>query len=414
MAIVENFWLKDQTKKLGGAVIYQAMGQTRSRRLATSIANPRTQSQMTQRVKWANLVNLYRANRPWMKYAFETKKASQSDYNKFMSLNVASSNIFLPKNVAAAGGCVVDGYLMTQGSLPSVEFVYDSSNDRWVSNIYLGDGLQLQGMTVATFSRALLDNNPAIREGDQLSFIKMTQLTNSESGVPYVVVREYEMLVSLSNISPVSDYLPDDYIDSTESTPMAQLCVMNSGNAGGFVIVLSRTIGGKTFVSSQRIIVANNNALISAYSSAAALQAAIDSYGVSDEPFLTTTTANRDATIFTPNSIVSMTMDDENKVPGQFIQITKALAGKTLVIRFSAPISGTVTGVRLDCISSGQISGFDMLTPTVVDGAVNATFPAASGLPTNAALYELKVIFDDAIYQTAFAIPNEYTIEGLE
>ena len=103
MAIVQTMWMTGTKKKLGGTVLYQAMGQTRQRELAAEISNPRTTQQMTQRVKWSNLVNLYRANRSWMKYAFETKKTNQSEYNKFMSLNVAASAIYLPKNVAAAG-----------------------------------------------------------------------------------------------------------------------------------------------------------------------------------------------------------------------------------------------------------------------------------------------------------------------
>lgn len=414
MAIVENFWLKDQSKKLAGAVIYQAMGQTRSRRLATSVANPRTQSQMTQRVKWANLVNLYRVNRTWMKYAFETKKASQSDYNKFMSLNVTNSNIYLPKNVAAAGGCVVDGYLITQGSLPSVEYVYDQPNDRWNSNIYLGAAYLMLTKTVAQFSQAVLDNNPAIREGDQLSFIRLTQLTNSESGFPYVVVREYEVLMDLSNNNPLFDYLPSDYIDSTEDATMSQLCVNNSGNAGGFIIVLSRTIGGKTFVSSQRIIVANNSALIAAYSSAAALQAAINSYGVSDEPFLTTTTANRDADIFTPNSILYVEIGTRRLVPGQFFQLTKADAASDCVIGFSSPVSGEVSGLSLRTIQGGQTSAVSITGATVVDGNIEFEMPAAAGLPTDAAVYEIIVTVGDVQFQTGFTIPNEYTIQGLE
>lgn len=414
MAIVKNFWLKNSTKKLGGAVMYQAMGQTRSRMLAESIANPRTQSQMTQRVKWANLVNLYRVNRSWMKYSFETKKDNQSDYNKFMSLNVASSNIYLPKNVAAAGGCVVAGYLITQGSLPSIEYAFDGTNDRWLSNIYLGPAFLFNNTTVAQLSKAILDNNPAIREGDQLSFIRMTQLTNTESGYPYVVVREYEMLVSLSNTALVGDYLPLDYVDSSEDGTMSQLCINNSGNAGGFLMVISRTIGGKTFVSSQRIIVANNNALISAYSSAAALQAAIDSYGVSDEPFLTTTTANRDADIFTPNSIIGLDIGLDSYVPGQFVQLTKALATKSIAIRFSAPLSGTVTSLVLGTIQGGHTSYIQIASPTIDSGQVEAEMPAAAGLPTDAALTDIRVMTDSGLFQTGFAIPNEYTIEGLE
>ena len=331
MAIVENFWLKDQRKRLAGAVIYQAMGQTRSRRLAETISNPRTESQMTQRVKWSNLVNLYRANRNWMKYAYETKKQTQSEYNKFMSLNVTSSPIYLPKQVAGAGGCVVAPYQITQGSLPSIEVVTDDA--WWQTNIVLPDDTQWQPTwTVAQFTQMVLPLNPGIREGDQLSFIRMTQQVNADNGVPFVIVREYEMIFDSNSQELVSKYLPLEYFDSTEQPSDCRLVIKNSGQAGGFVLILSRTIGGKTFVSSQKIIVANNEALINFYSSAAALQAAIDSYGESQDAFLSSTTANASPVAPSPVSIVSVGGGLGEHIPGSRWVVTGAAAENEFIV----------------------------------------------------------------------------------
>lgn len=286
-------WLRGAKKRLGGTVIYQAMGQTRQRELAAEVSNPRTESQMGQRVKWANLVNLYRANRTWMKYAYETKKASQSEYNKFMSLNVASSRIYLPKDIANAGGCVVDAYLMTQGSLPSIEFV-PATNNVFASNILVGLNAITPNTTIAYFSQTVLANNPAIREGDQLSFVRMTQMTNASTGVPYVVVREYEVIIDTTNTASLWDYLPETYFTTSGSLNQYLAVSAQAGKVGGFCMILSRTISGKTYVSSQRVILVGMDAFISAWSSSAALQAAIDSYGVSDDAFLSSTYAAQD------------------------------------------------------------------------------------------------------------------------
>lgn len=415
MAIVENFWLKGQTKKLGGSVIYQAMGQTRQRALASSVSNPRTQAQMTQRVKWANLVNLYRANSDWMKYAFETKKASQSDYNKFMSLNVTDSNIFLPKNIAAAGGAVVQSYLITQGSLPSIETTYVAGSAWWATNIYLGNSYIFSTPTVAAFTRVLLDNNPALREGDQLSFIRMTQMTNADNGAPYVIVRKYELVLSLTSQASVWDYLPTDYIDSSEAASNSQLVVKDSGNAGGFVLILSRTLAGKTYVSSQRIVVANNSELILAYSSAAALQAAIDSYGSSEEAFLSSTTANQADSAYVPNSIISVDTGETVIVPGTFWNLTKVSAGTSMSIMFSSPVSGTEATVNLSYTWGGQTINLALLQPQIQDGIVIAEFPAAANLPDDAAVAKIRVLIDsDKLIETSFDVPSEYLNGGLE
>lgn len=415
MAIVENFWLKGQTKKLGGSVIYQAMGQTRQRALASSVSNPRTQAQMNQRVKWANLVNLYRANASWMKYAFETKKASQSDYNKFMSLNVTDSNIFLPKNVAAAGGAVVQSYLITQGSLPSIETTYDAGYNWWAANIYLGNSYIFSTPTVAAFTQVLLDNNPAMREGDQLSFIRMTQMTNADNGAPYVIVRKYELVLSLTNQASVWDYLPNDYIDSSEMVTNSQLVVKNSGSAGGFVLILSRTIGGKTYVSSQRIVVANNDTLITAYSSATALQAAIDSYGSSEEAFLSSTSANQAETAYVPTSILDVKIGTVSHIPGSRFVVNKSDATKTLSITLSSPITWTPSDIYLNYYRIGQPFRYSLEVTSSSGNEVTAAMPDAATLNNDSVVYSVVVTDDnDNTLEAAFLLTNADTIPGME
>lgn len=60
--------------------------------------NPRTDSQMLQRAKFANAVKFYRhATSNFFKFAFEDKKANESDYNAFMRNNIDKS-LFLPKD----------------------------------------------------------------------------------------------------------------------------------------------------------------------------------------------------------------------------------------------------------------------------------------------------------------------------
>lgn len=414
MAIVKNFWLQGASKKLAGSVIYQAMGQTRQRELASEVHNPRTPAQMSQRVKFANLVNLYRANASWMKFAFETKKASQSDYNKFMSLNLTNNNIFLTKQEAAAGGCVVQAYQITQGSLPSIETTYDFSDNWWNTNVFLGEISSLTGMTVASFSNALVENNPGIKMGDQLSFIRMTQMTNSFNGAPYVIVRKYEVKLSSTNTNPLNDYLPFDYMGVDAENTMANLVVNDSGQAGGFVLILSRTQSGKTFVSSQNIIVANNSATINAHSSRAALDAAIASYGESDEPFLTSTSAAQYGEDYVPLSILNVQSGSRNIAAGEVFQLSDSDAEKTFDIVFNGELDGQDQGVNIYYIANGQTGVVGLLNTTISGNKVRGTTPAAAQMPDDAAVFKVVVTFDSNEYEAAFAVPNEYTIQGLE
>lgn len=413
MAIVNNFYLRNQKKKLAGAVYYQAMGQTRSRELRTEISNPRTQAQMEQRTKWANLVNFYRANAPWMKYAYETKKRNQSEYNKFMSLNVPSARIYLPKSFASQGGCVVDAYQMTQGSLASIEF--SKSGNFWVSNIILPATMDFTEIsTVGEVSAAILQMNPAVREGDQLSFIRLTQQINSNTGVPFVVVRRYEVIINSNDFRPFYDFMPVDYVTATDRTGTFSLAVQDSGNAGGFLLILSRTISGKTYVSTQSIIVANNDALIAQYSSAAAQQAAIDSYGESEDAFLTTTAANENEQAAVTPSIVAVSVDGTARNVGESFYPAGDIGGAAVRVQFSQIPGDTVDNATMDVYKGGQTRTISLTQRSISGGVVTAYVPDEFSAYENWAVADIKVQVGETVYRAPFAIPNAATIEGLE
>lgn len=411
MAIVSSMWLKGAKKRLGGTVIYQAMGQTRQRELAAEVSNPRTESQMGQRVKWANLVNLYRANRTWMKYAFETKKANQSEYNKFMSLNVADSRIYLTKPVANAGGCVVDAYIVTQGSLPSIEFV-PTTNAYFRSNIELDSGADISTMSVKQFADMVVARNPAIRYGDQLSFIRMTQMTNASTGVPYVVVREYEVIIDTNNLLPLRDYLPAEYITQWGSEEMYLAVQTASGRSGGFAMILSRTISGKTYVSSQRVIPVAMDAYIEAFSSQAALQAAIDSYGVSEDAFLSSTYAATDNQAATMLALLSVNYaGTEDKVGGSRFVIPALQTGDAITLTFntSLPNTAIVSGFSLRT-NKGR---FDMTNTEVRGGKI--TGEMAGEDTADVVVSAVVVSVDSSEYRLEFLVYNsDYSGGGIE
>lgn len=413
MSVVKNFSQVDQSGRLGEQVFYVVNGETRARKLAAKVNNPRTVSQMEQRTKWANLVNFYRANRDWMKYAFENKARNQSDYNKFMSLNVASSRIYLPKSFANQGACIVDAYTMTQGSLPSIETTKTSTG--WATNLYLGNANALpENPTIGEVTRQLLLANPALREGDQISFIRLTQQTNPVTGVPYVVVRKYEVILNSSSVKFFYDYMPIDYIVFDGGVNPNCIEVNDSGNAGGFLLILSRTISGKTYVSSQNIVVANNAAMIDAYSSSNAQQAAIDSYGESAEPFLTSTTAEADSQAAVSPSIVSVKIEDDNGVPGSTFIVPSISGGDAVEITFNQEITGNVQSAELTMYVGGE--KIDVVLTPSAGGTTKRTadFPAGADY-TNA--YIADIVFqlvDGTSYRAVFYVPNEATISGLE
>lgn len=409
MAIVQNFWLKGASKRLAGAVIYEAMGQTRARRLAESVTNPRTEAQMNQRVKWANLVNLYRVNSDWMKYAYETKKTTQSEYNKWMSINVSNSRIYLTKQLAAAGACVVDAYTITQGSLPSIENTQKGAN-YWISNIYTTGIGFLENLTVASFTDTVLQYNPGIKEGDQLSLIRLSQQTNNDNGIPYVIQRRYELVFSRTNNRLVLDYLPEDIVEIVSSGSTTVLGLSIESRVGGFAWILSRTIAGKTYVSTQQIVTVNNGALISLYSSEAAYKAAIESYGTAEDAFLSSASANTSSAAAIPAAIVRVEIDENSYTVGSRAEVAEITPDSGLSVFFNQPISNVTGDIILNTNRGIIKANFNQ----TIGSEVEAEFAALPATLQDVVIYDITVTTNFGNVRAQFAIRNSDSQGGLE
>ena len=353
MAVLQNMWLRGAKKKLGGTVLYTQGGRTLQRELAPEVKNPKTPAQMGQRVKWANLVAFYRANASWMPKAFENKKATQSDYNKFMSLNASSSRIYLTKEQARQGACVVDSYRVSDGTLQPVDIFPTEQN--WVTNLYLTGLDKLDATTsIAAFSTALLGSNAGLRSGDQLSFIRVTQLNNNTTGIPYIQVRAYELLINEQGPGLVKDFWPIELIALSEVQDTPAVMVKNNNKQGGFAIIVSRTQGGRVLVSPSQITQVNMSAIINQYSSNAALTDAIASYGQGDDVFLDSKGANAIGQLPTTLSITEIANEDNSlkvAVGGSADFHNSAWDGALNVI-FNQDITGEVQQLKVTVAGS--------------------------------------------------------------
>lgn len=405
MAIVKNMWLQGTSQKLGNTVLYQAMGQTRQRELAAEVSNPRTVSQMSQRVKWANLVNFYRVNSRWMRYAFETKKTNQSEYNKYMSVNASNNIIYLTKQAAAAGACIVAPYVMTQGSLPSIS--YKRQGQQIQTNIFLADLTNLdENSTVAELSEQILQANPGILEGDQLSIIRYTQMANEVTGYPYVIVRKYELILSRTNADLWANYWPADIVSFDTVAGNGMVIVEPTGNAGGLLMILSRTVGGKTYVSTQSILPVDNEATIEAWSSASALANAIQSYGESAEAFLSSDTANYAEA--QPIALVPLSVNiaGSSVASGSWLGLVSFVNTKRLEIVFNAPFIGQVSTIYVD--TTDPTSGTaEQSNFSVAGGRVIIPEVSLDDIDEDAAVRAIRIFTQDTQYEISFRTTPE-------
>lgn len=404
MAVLQNMWLRGAKKKLGGTVLYTQGGRTLQRELAPEVKNPKTPAQMGQRVKWANLVAFYRANAGWMPKAFENKKATQSDYNKFMSLNAANSRIYLTKEQARQGACVVDSYRVSDGTLQPVDIFPIEQN--WVTNLYLTGLDKLdETTTLAAFSNALLSSNAGLRSGDQLSFIRVTQLFNNSTDIPYVQVRAYELLINEQGSGLLKDFWPIELIGLGKEQSTPALMVKNNNKQGGFAIIVSRTQGGRVLVSPSQVTQVNMSDVINQYSSNAALQAAIDSYGRGEEVFLDNKGANTIGNNPTTLSITGVRSYNGNVtgVPGGELDFTNEDFNEGFHVDFNQDITGNVTKAKMLVDGTEKFSDTAATaTNNSVESNVNAVLEAASTERT----VRIVVTIAGVDYEATFTVPS--------
>lgn len=403
MAVLQNMWLRGAKKKLGGTVLYTQGGRTLQRELAPEVKNPKTPAQMGQRVKWANLVAFYRANASWMPKAFENKKATQSDYNKFMSLNAANSRIYLTKEQARQGACVVDSYRVSDGTLQPVDVFPTGAN--WVTNLYIA-GLDMaeDTVTIAEFSQALLQNNAGLRSGDQLSFIRITQLNNNTTGIPYVQVRAYELIIDEQGTGLLKDFWPFELLGTEALQGTDALMIKNNNKQGGFAIIVSRTQGGRVLVSPSQITQVNMTTVINQYSSSAALATAIDSYGRGDEVFLDSNSASTIIKLPTTMSLTGIQSPDgtEKAAVGGEIDLNSAKFQTGLTIVFNQDIAGDVEQVKATYAGSVLVTDTEA---TAGENKINSTknFKPTTALSTKEPLV-IEVTISGVVYSAEFTV----------
>lgn len=345
MGVIRNA-ANQQIKGRVGAVTYYVSEGRQIARQALNNSNygetaSRSEAQQTQRIKWANLVNFYKVCRGWMPKAFEGKKPGQSDYNRLMQVNMPYTDIYLTKNEAAVGACVAEDYLISQGSLPSVEM--SKSGTGFVTNIYLGDLTIDDNTLVGEFSQALVENNTNIEYGMQIAYVSLMQSVDS-LGIPRLICTFYEVTLKQDSTDTLYDYLPPLCASSRGQ------CLATSQDVpiGACSYVVSDLRNGSLRVSTQ-VLQTNNTTLITNYSSEMAKQKAIMSYGLDPGVVLSPLTENEQGATPVPFYIQFIQIGDDVYNPGDAVpDFGEWSSVPYIVVSFSLfGVTPNITGVTV-------------------------------------------------------------------
>lgn len=177
-----GFWLRGAKGKLAGSTIVKQNGATVIREIPTEVKNPKTEGQMLQRARFANCVKFYKhAQQAFFKFAFESKKKGESDYNAFVRLNVKESPVLDYDTVQnPLFPAIMSGNtIMTQGSLGVTEVSHNGERAHLVCMAATGEET-----TWGEVSRAIIAEFPGVQAGDFITFVGINSNVANIDDVP--------------------------------------------------------------------------------------------------------------------------------------------------------------------------------------------------------------------------------------
>lgn len=396
MAKVKGMAATKYIGSLGPQVFYMRNGQNIVREKAASVSNPQTEAQMNQRIKWGNVINLYRLNKTWMeKYAFPIRPAKQSVYNAFMSANVSGSEAALTKEKYQQGVTILEPLDFTKGTLPQMRLEYVPDIPGFVSEISFVGAMESE--TIGSVTNNLLRDNSWLRDGDQLSII--FNATNAQGLQSKVAAFELTLDSNSNVVFNSTAFGTIAVLDSSTGEDFMGFAIdqlpsgfLQESDIVGAVFVVSRKTANGIDVTDSRMELSTYS-LLNLYNSPAARRAARRSYGGNDsEPFLipnkTTGTGVLDivsvngltpstATLLTQARNAAMTI----VVDGSFDELGDTPVSLLMNVAYSTDDGSEFLGgtVRLDD---------DLLTDpnvTVIDNTMTIAAAAWAGMfPTTA------------------------------
>ena len=263
--------LEELSGKLGKGVVFRQTANGTVMAKAGRKSNKRSQGQAEVRCRIANASANYRLYAGKLKQAFEGKGTGVSDFNQYVGVNF-SNPVYITKGMRVAGCCVLADYTFTVGSLQPIGMALNGSGVL-VSDLALGDLVIDENTTVSDLSLALIAENEAWEEGDQLTFFSGSQFVDAQ-GMPRATMTARKVILSVDDETELWDSVGAEGFTSVSGKLGMSVALENAGAAW----VHSRDkVSGDTLVSTQKLVVVSE--ILDDYRTYAAMKASADSYG---------------------------------------------------------------------------------------------------------------------------------------
>ena len=255
-----NMFLGYARGSVGDVVFSRSNGQQQGRARNRRPNNPRTSRQMRQRSLFANAVKFHtRGVQRLFKFAFEDKRANESDYNAFMKHNLANGVRISKQASQSPVYPALGNWQMSCGSLESPRLTLDDEVTQW--------NLALPGATdsMTTWGQffTLLKSVYGLKEGDIITIVHIVANGATANNVPSVEpdsglqgsdwnISQYELdSSSTDEIPSVMGFGANTFSFSPSTLAQDLYCQ-------GFCLIFSRKTASGLKVSSSYLV---NNAV---------------------------------------------------------------------------------------------------------------------------------------------------------
>lgn len=382
-----NMLLGYASGKVGSLVFARRLGQQVTRPYNGSPANPKTRAQMQRRIKWANIINMWRLLKPFISMGMQNRKTNQSDYNKFVSLNLNQSETYLLKDEARQGATLLAPYIVTSGSLG-----LRSMRSAAITSIQVGN-INLTTATIGQLSAAIIANNQGIQVGDQITVFALGQ--ELVEGIPQVMPYAFKFIIT----EAAADSFAIDVIETFGAVAPAvedgflafEFAGVEYSSYAGCVVQSRIMADGTLAVSDSRLAVAFevDGVQQSKNPFAVSQSEALSSYGYNPDAFLSPASTGEGSNVINPR-VSSVSLDgsaienggEKTYTTGRDLDLT--IAGTNLVAdSVSVQYAGSSVALTLvsDKLMTGSIKVREGSKPLVVTwpvGSLSATIEGTS------------------------------------
>lgn len=358
MAVTRNNLSMKMNGKIGAYSFYTSTGGRQVARIANNSSNygetaKRTVAMQTRRSRWGNLVSFYSANKDLMARAYERKGANLSDYNRFMQLNIPLATVSLVKDDFLRGMAILQEYVIADGSLPEIN-VAEQGEEGCVFNLLTSIDGEFADNTIGQISVNLLDRNPQLQQGDQITFVSYTNAGTTPS-----TIRIYRHLCEMTIDTKSSVSFGTLKYANIVAGNGSKVVLAGDGNVFGQAIIHSRSVGGNLLVSRAKITL-NNDTLVRQFSAPEAVKKAIDSYGVDAEKLLEPGSPQQPKPTHTPSlPMIKTIVEPEGSAN---LKIVVKSSGKVYYNTASLPV-GTIVELTAQASAGWEAA----LSPVVED-----------------------------------------------